>query len=412
MNNKVLLLFITLCYLNTSHLLAQAVSDVKGGMSAQRLGHYENFIEKEIKEGNIAGAVSLVWRKGEITHDKTFGYNNIETKAPMDDDNIFYIQSMTKPIITVAFMMLYEEGHFQLTDPVSKYIPEFENLKVSKDVTVGVEADTEELKDVVTIAQVLSHSAGFSHGLGGTKLDREYAQAMYGTQHPDIESRVMKMLEMPLMYQPGEAWLYSAAPDVLSLLIQKFSGIPTREFIQQRIFDPLNMDDTGYNVDKEDQNRMAALHGKDAEGNFILSPRQQPMSGNTIDSGVNGLFSTASDYLTFSRMLLNNGELDGKRYLSRKTVGLMTQNHVGDLYTKGGNDPGNGFGFGFGVVTDVAATKELGSVGKYYWSGAFCTYFFIDPKEEMIALLMTQTFPYTGYYGSKMSQFVYQAIVD
>jgi len=412
MKNKVLLLFITLFYLNTSHLLAQAVSDVKGGMSTQRLGHYENFIEKEIKDGNIAGAVSLVWRKGDVVHDKTFGVNDVSSKDAMAKDQIFFIQSMTKPIISVAFMMLYEEGHFQLTDPVSNYLPAFKDLKVSKDVNTGIKGETEALAQEITIAHLLSHTAGFSHGLGASQLDQDIRAAMYGAQFKTVEERVDALLGVPLVGQPGNQWYYSAAPDVLSVLIHKFSGIPTREFLQQRIFDPLNMGNTSYNVPDNLQAKVAQLHFKNEEGVLTKSPQQTPMSGNTIDSGVNGLFSTAQDYLTFSRMLLNYGELDGKRYLSRKTVELMTKNHTGDLYAKDDNEPGKGFGLGFAVVTDVAATKALGSVGKYYWSGAFCTYFFIDPQEEMIALLMTQTFPYTGFYGSKMSQFVYQAIVD
>ncbi len=390
------------------YLYAQPAGKIVGGMSAERLAHYENFINSEIENQNIAGAVSLVWRKGEVAHSKSFGKSSVDGTDKMEKDQLFFIQSMTKPIITVAFMMLYEEGHFQLSDPVSKYIPEFKDLKVSKDVNEGLKGDTEPLEEEITIAQLLSHTAGFSHGLGSSKLDQDLRAAMYGATFKTIEERTDKLLEMPLIGQPGKQWYYSAAPDVLSVLIHKFSEMPTRKFLQERLFDPLKMNSTGYNVPEDLQDKVAALHFKNEEGKMIVSPRQTPTSGNTIDSGVNGLFSTAEDYLTFCRMLLNKGELYGKRYLSRKTVELMTQNHVGDLYT----DPGTGFGLGFAVTTDVAKTKELGSLGKYYWSGAFCTFFFIDPHEEMIAILMTQTAPYNGYYGSKMSHFVYQAIVD
>ena len=392
----------------TQYLYAQSAGKVVGGMSSERLAHYENFINSEIENQNIAGAVSLVWRKGEVAHSKSFGKSSINGTDKMEKDQLFFIQSMTKPIITVAFMMLYEEGHFQLSDPVSKYIPEFKDLKVSKDVNKGLAGETEPMEQEITITQLLSHSAGFSHGLGSSKLDQEMMAAMYGASFKTVEERVDKLLEMPLIGQPGKQWYYSAAPDVLSVLIHKFSGMPTREFLQKRIFEPLKMNSTGYNVPDNLQQKVAALHTKNEEGKLVLSPRQTPISGNTIDSGVNGLFSTAEDYLTFCRMLLNKGELYGKRYLSRKTVELMTQNHVGDLYP----GAGTGFGLGFAVTTDVSDTQELGSVGKYYWSGAFCTYFFIDPHEEMIAILMTQTAPYNGFYGSKMSHFVYQAIVD
>jgi CubicO group peptidase (beta-lactamase class C family) len=201
---------------------------------------------------------------------------------------------------------------------------------------------------------------------------------------------------------------YSASPDVLSLLVEYFSDQTTAEFLKQRIFEPLGMADTGYNVPEEKQHRIAMVYNLDDKGKLVKSKDQYPAEGNTVYGGTHGLFSTAADYLQFCRMLLNGGSLNGHRLLSPKTVELMTINQVGDLY----NAPGQDFGLGFGVTTDVSQSKSLGSEGQYYWSGAWCTYFFVDPESAMIAVLMTQLQPYSNLYGDKMRQFLYQAITD
>jgi CubicO group peptidase (beta-lactamase class C family) len=206
--------------------------------------------------------------------------------------------------------------------------------------------------------------------------------------------------------QPGQQWYYSAAPDILARLIEVFSGMTAAEFLQKRLFDPLGMPDTGYNLTEEQNSRMATLHSYNEEGKLIKAPRQTPTSDNKVFAGANALFSTAQDYARFAQMMLNGGELDGKQYLSPKTIEIMTMDQTGGIYKA----PGQGFGFGFGVMTDVAEAKSLGSVGTYYWSGAYCTYFFIDPKENLISILMTQTAPFSGFYEQKMRQMVYQAI--
>ncbi len=403
-----LLLFILL---TVSPITAQTTapkSDVTAGVSQTRLARYDAFLQNEIDEGRIPGAVSLIMRKGQIVHEAAYGYSSLDGKEPMRQDQIGHIMSMTKPIVTVAFMMLYEEGYFLLTDPVSKYLPQFKDLKVAKDPNEGIAGETVPVKKEVTIAHLLSHTAGFSHGLGGTKLDNETANALYFEPQKSIETRVNTLVGLPLMGQPGEQWYYSASPDVLAFLIEHFSGMSTAEFLQQRLFDPLGMKDTGYNIGKQDQDRWMPVHSLNEGGKLVNSPQQLPIEGNTVYGGTHGLFSTAADYMKFARMLLNGGEWNGKRYLSPKTLEIMTINQVGDLYQA----PGEGFGFGFGVTTDLAGGKQLGSVGQYYWGGAYCTYFFIDPKEEMVAILMTQLQPYSGYYADKLRQFSYQAIVD
>jgi CubicO group peptidase (beta-lactamase class C family) len=393
-------------------LYSQERERVIAGVSIERLMRYENFLKKEIEADRLAGVVFMVQRKGELVYQNALGYSKKTTQSPMRLDNLFYIQSMTKPIIATAFMMLYEEGHFLLNDPVSKYLPEFKDLKVIKDPNTGKNGATEPLKREITIANLLTHTAGFSHGLGQSQLDRDVLREQYQQNHLTIADRVKNLTTLPLVGQPNEQWYYSAAPDVLSALIEKFSGMTTDKFLQEKLFKPLGMNDTGYNVPKSAQARATSVYilrersAIASNGNNNSEPYK--MEGNTLWSGVNGLFSTAADYMKFCQMLLNGGEYNGYKILSRKTVELMTKNHVGNLFPA----PGVGFGLGFAVVTNVADNKLYGSEGVFYWSGAFNTHFFIDPKEKLIAIFMTHLDPYSQYYHDKLRQFVYQAIVD
>ncbi len=378
------------------------------GISPERLARYDAYYQKEIDEGRLPGVVTLIYKNGEKVHESALGYNDLSAKTPMRTDQIFFIQSMTKPIVTTAFMMLYEEGYFFLTDPISKYLPEFKEMKVILDPAKGSEGGVETAKSQITIAQVLSHTAGFLHGIGGTKLDEEVAKAIYMSAPKTIEERVKALATQPLASHPGAQWNYSASPDILARLIEVFSGMNPVEFLKTRLFDPLGMKDTGYNLSDAQQPRMVQLHSFNESGVLEKTERQTPTSGNTVFGGTHGLFSTAQDYSLFTRMMLNDGELNGKRYLSSKTVEIMSIDQANDLF----RDPGKGFGLGFAVVEDLADTKSLGSEGTFYWSGAFCTYFFIDPKEEMVAIFMTQVNPFSSYYENKFKQMVYQAIED
>ena len=381
--------------------------DVVQGMSKERLSRIDGWIQTEMDKKNIPGAVAMVSRNGEVVYEKAFGYSNLDKKVEMANDNIFYIQSMTKPVMTVAFMMLYEEGYFQLTDPVHWFIPAFKDLKVAKDPDKGIESGLEDLETDITIEHLLTHTSGMTHGLGGTKLDQEFIEKMFANKYENISDRLDKTLEFPLVSQPGAQWYYSMAPDALSVLIEKFSGMSTNDFLQQRLFDPLGMDDTGYNVPKSNSKRVVQnTHKKD--GTIFNAERQVPWKDVTVWSGVNALFSTPSDYMKFCHMLQNGGELNGKRYLSRKTLETMTLNHTGDLFGR----PGEGFGHGFAVVDDLAGTQKLGSEGLHYWGGAFNTHFFVDPKEKISMVFFSQTEPFTWYFHDKMRQLVYQAVVD
>ncbi len=400
------LIFATLLIFNSTVKISQAqVSDkVIAGMSLNHLKHYENYVKREISSGKIPGAVTLITRKGQTVYNSAIGISNSTNKSAMKTDNIFYIQSMTKPIITAAFMLLFEEGHFLLTDPLSKYLPAAKDLRVLKNQEQGKGGETVALKREISIADLLSHTAGFSHGLGQTKYEKDI-YAILSKPHKTIQERVEDILSAPLLGQPGEQWAYSIAPDILSVLIEKFSGQSTNQFLTDRLFKPLGMKDTGYNLTKEQQSRVVQVQGVDPSGVLTTHPK---MEGNTVWSGVNALYSTADDYMHFCQMLLNGGNWDGKQLLSRKTIELMTLNHSENLF----RTPGEGFGYGFAVVNNLAATNNLGSNGVYYWAGAFNTHFFIDPKENLIAIFFTQISAYDKYYHNKLRQLVYQAIVD
>jgi len=335
------------------------------------------------------------------------GYKNVSTKTPMAIDDLFYIQSMTKPIISTAFMMLYEEGYFKLDDPVSKYIPEFKNFRVVRSVNDGPDDPTDSLKSEMTITQLMSHSSGLMHGLNDNPVENRFRKG-YFNKSKTIQERVSNITKFPLLAQPGKQWNYSAGPDVLCVLIEKFSGMSVNEFLKTRIFDPLEMKSTGYNVPKTEQSKIVSLHLKGNNGTISVAANQPPFENVTVWSGVNGLFSSTADYATFCQMMMAGGTYKGKQYLSRKTVDLMTSNQTGDLFPS----PGTQWGLGFAVVTDGPATKTAASKGLYFWAGANNTHFFIDPKEKLIAIFMTQEGNFTMDYHNSLRQMVYQTLAD
>jgi CubicO group peptidase (beta-lactamase class C family) len=381
---------------------------IVAGVNVDRIKFLNKYVQSEIDNGNIPGAVTMIIRNGTVVHQGALGYKNVATKTPMTINDLFYIQSMTKPIISTAFMMLYEEGHFKLDDPVSKYLPEFKNLRVVRSVNDGPDAPTDSLKSEITITQLLSHTGGLTHGLNLNPVDLRFRRGYFRPEIKTIQERVANITKFPLLAQPGTSWNYSAGPDVLCVLIEKFSGMSVNEFLKSRIFDPLGMKNTGYNVPKTEQSKIVAVHTKGKNGSISVAGFQPPFENVTVWSGVNGLFSTAADYATFCQMMMAGGTFKGKQYLSRKTIELMTSNHSGDLFA----DPGTEWGLGFAVVTDGPATKTAASKGLFYWGGANNTHFFIDPKEKLIALFMTQESNFTWDYHNKLRQLVYQTIAD
>jgi len=365
---------------------------------------YDSFLDTEIEEGQIAGAVSLVYHDGKLVHDKIFGYSDKEQAASMEKDQVFHIMSMTKPIVTLAAMMIWEEGHFKLDDPISKHLDGFSNLTVIEDPETGKDGAVVPAKRAVTIRQAMTHTAGFSHGLGGTKLDNDFAMAMYYRPQESIASRVATMAKLPLVAQPGERWSYSASPDILALLVEKYSGMTVAEFLQKRIFTPLEMHTTGYNLAPEKAARMAKLY-KVENGKLVRDQNQMGATENKVFGGSHGLVSTAPDYAKFCRMLLNDGTYDGKQIVKPETLALMTSDQLGDIPYL----PGQGFGLGFGLLTETPE-NGIGSKGQFFWSGAYSTFFFVAPEEDMFSILMTQRSPYTDSYGEAMWKRVYEAV--
>ena len=382
---------------------------IVAGINLDRVKRLEKFVQSEMEKANIPGAVTMIIHNGQVVHQGALGYKNVATKTPMTTDDLFYIQSMTKPIISTAFMMLYEEGYFKLNDPVSKYLPEFKNLRVARSSYDDAYAPTDSLKSQITMTQLLSHSGGLTHGLNQNPVQNRFRNAYFNPGFKTIQERVAVITKFPLVAQPGTEWNYSAGPDVLCVLIEKFTGMSVNEFLKARIFDPLEMKHTGYNVPKEEQSKIVSVHTKSKNGTLSLATMQPPFENVTVWSGVNGLFSSVSEYATFCQMLLAGGTYKGKQYLSRKTIELMTANHTGDFYPE---LPGTGWGLGFAVVTDGPATKTPASKGLFFWGGANNTHFFIDPKEKLIGLFMTQESHFTWEYHNSLRQMVYQTLAD
>ncbi len=364
------------------------------GISVDRLARVNTMMEKYVDAGQIAGAVSLVARNGKIAHFNAYGVRNVATGEPMTKDTIVRIYSMSKPITSVALMILYEEGAFQLDDPVSKYIPAFENQQVYVE---GPAANPvlQPVENEMTIRHLLTHTSGLSYGIfSNTPVDTLYRMETGMAWWADLETLGNAMGRLPLLFEPGERWHYSLATDVLGYLVEVLAEQPFDEFLQARIFDPLDMVDTGFYVPEEKLARFAANHTVDPNGKLMVidPPNGQFSQKPAFLSGGGGLVSTASDYIRFAQMLLNGGELDGTRILGSKTVEYMTVNHIDGVH-----EPGYGFGLGFSVRLDDKGPGIIGTPGTYGWNGAANTHYFADPEEEIIGLFLTQLMPYGRY---------------
>ena len=339
-----------------------------------------------------AGIVTLVARHGKVVQHKAYGAQNLETGAPMQLGTIARIYSMTKPIAGVAMMMLYEEGKWKPSDPIAKHIPEFANLKVyagDKDGQPVYEAPAHP----PTMGELMSHSAGFTYGLfGSTPVDKLY-QAANPLGEPSLQAFITKMATLPLLYQPGTKWVYSVSVDIQGYLVEKLSGKAFPEFLRTRLFDPLEMVDTGFFVPATKMSRVATIYSYDrtktALAGEAFDPGINQMPG--LPSGGGGLYSTASDYFKFAQMLLNGGEFGGKRYLKKATVDMMHTNVLSDTVLNGNNGIGQarfsaaqGFGYDFAVVLDPDAAKRQVGKGSYWWWGIAGTWFWIDPTNDVI----------------------------
>jgi CubicO group peptidase (beta-lactamase class C family) len=401
-----LLLISTLC---SAEVLTVAPETV--GLSTTELARIQPAVQAMIDKQQIAGAITLVARKGQVVHFETHGMMDLDSKRPMERDAIMRFYSMTKPVTTVALMMMVEEGKCQLGEPVSKYIPEFKNLKVF------VEGSTEDaaLKREMTIKDLALHTSGLTYGFFGMSLiDQKYNRVDVLDADGDLAQMCTKLSKIPLLYQPGERWNYSVSTDVLGRVIEIVSGIPLDRFLEQRIFKPLGMNDTAFDVPRDKISRFATNYGPGPTG---LTPVDGTTDSRyarpaTLYSGGGGLVSTATDYFKFAQMLLNKGAFNGRRILKTHTVEMMIHNHLpAEVLPISIGDVMHGMGFGLGFAVRMTATDDsAGRVGEYGWSGAASTHFWISPKDELIVIALSQVMPYSNRLADALKPIVYEAI--
>jgi CubicO group peptidase (beta-lactamase class C family) len=385
------------------------------GMSSKRLERINAFIKDYVDSNQIAGAVTLVARKGKIVHFEAQGWRYKEENQPMEKDAIFSLASMTKPIVSTALMMLWEDGKFMLDDPISKWLPSYAKKEV-----LDPQTGRREPARPVTVRHVLTHTSGLSLTPAITAApltDGETAAQAPGTAAPARPKTLAEAIERaaatPLAFQPGERWQYGASTDYVAILVEKMSGQTIDDFVRTRIFQPLGMRDTFYNIPREKVGKVAAIYKPDAGGKITLSRKPEYHEPTTYFPGVAGLNGTAADYFRFSQMLLNGGEYNGQRLLGRMTVNMMISNQIGSgkpVYIRGA---GYGFGLGFSVLTDPSKAADALSIGSFSWGGANGTLFWIDPQEDLIGILMIQINPYSHFNIRPLfSVAVSQAITD
>ena len=396
------------------------------GLSFKRLGRINTAIQGYIDQKQLAGAVTLVARRGKTAHLKAHGMMDIEAGKPMRTDAIFRIASMSKPITSTAVMILYEEGRFLLSDPVSKYIPEFKNPQVLVPSSSGDDYTLVPAKGEITVRHLLNHTSGISYQwnewVGKMYHDAGITHGLLQDEGTIVEK--MKLLaKVPLVQHPGEAWHYGLNIDVLGALVEIWSGMTLDEFLRDRLFEPLGMNDTHFFLPEEKVSRLVTVYAPGEGGEMKRWPEEPVVEGSMVYSttypykgprryysGGGGLSSTASDYARFLQMALNMGELNGIRVLSRKTVELMTTNSIGDMIILG--QPGFKFGLGFSVRTGVSPRSELESVGNFGWGGFWFTHSFVDPGEAMIGIIMAQLKNAKEPIGSIFVNLATQAVGD
>jgi CubicO group peptidase (beta-lactamase class C family) len=393
------------------------------GFSLERLSRIDKVMETHVAQQKIAGGVTLLARHGKIAHLGVYGMMDVEAGKPMTPDTIFRIASMTKPITSVAVMMLYEEGHFRLNEPVSKFIPAFKEMFVLPPEDAEDSAQPVPATQQITIWNLLTHTDGLTYHWN-ERLGPQYVAAdiTHGLlQDESTLAEKMKVLAtIPLLHDPGAEFEYGLSIDLLGYLVEVVSGMSLDAFFSERIFKPLGMKDTHFFIPEAKRERLATVYERTEDGPIKRKSQEPTVEGSliystdypyngprTYFSGGGGLVSTVSDYLRFAQMMLNGGKLDGVRLLSRKTVELMTTNQLAKM------DVDFGFGLGFGVVRDESDLNEIGSVGRFGWGGFFFTNFFIDPQEQMIGIFMCQLHPSGGLdLGEKIRILSYQAIAD
>jgi CubicO group peptidase (beta-lactamase class C family) len=389
------------------------------GMSAERLDRLTEVMRGYVADGRLAGAVVLVARYGRVPYFESFGERDREAAASMTPDALFRIASQTKALVSVAVLMLQEEGALLISDPVGKHIPEYARTTVAVRRTEGTGYDVVDARRPITLRDLLTHTAGIGYG-GGVARDRWEAAGIQGWYFAErdepIGATVTRMAALPFDAQPGERFVYGYATDILGVVVERVSGLALDAFLQQRILEPLAMHDTKFYPTAQEAGRIAAVYSASSGGGIERAPAPGGMVGQGAYvegprrsfSGGAGLVSTASDYARFLQMLLNGGELDGIRILAPSTVELMTADHIGERY----GTAGAGFGLGFEITTDAGLLGRPGSAGTFGWGGAYHSTYWVDPEEQLVVVYMSQLIPAGGLDDhGKLRVLVYQAIV-
>jgi CubicO group peptidase (beta-lactamase class C family) len=392
------------------------------GFSAEGLRKLDAGMQSFIDNNQLSGIVTVLARHGTVVQQKAYGKQNIANGTPMREDTIFRIYSMTKPVIGAAMMMLYEEGKWQPTDPIAKHLPEFANLKVLNRMGEDGKPVLDAVKRAPTLGDLMSHTAGFTYGaFGNTPVDKMYRDAnLLGSA--SLEEFSAKLAQLPLLYQPGEAWVYSVSVDLQGYLVQKLSGKPLGVFLRERIFQPLGMKDTDFFVPEAKLPRLATIYTATANG-LTANEHDPGVSRDPgMPSGGGGLYSTAADYLRFAQMLLNAGELDGARLLKASSVATMRTNKLAPELLSGKfgigayrMQPGSGFGYDVAVIHDPQQARSPSGKGTYQWFGLAGTWFWIDPTNDLIFIGMIQrrgNLSGTPSIEGTARELTYQALVD
>ncbi len=369
------------------------------GFSAERLARLDSSMKSLVDAKKLAGIVTVLARHGKIVEEKTYGYADVAGQKPMQKDTIVRVYSMTKPITGIAMMMLYEEGKWKPSDPIARYIPEFRDLKVYSGVDNDGKPTLDKPGHAPTMGELMSHTAGFTYGFfGSTPVDKMYQEADL-LNSPTLQEFIGRVAKLPLLYQPGEGWVYSISVDIQGYLVEKLSGKPFPDFLRERIFAPLGMKDTAFYVPAEKLDRVASVYQSDAGPGANPMPKDPGISQPPgMPSGGGGLYSTAGDYLRFAQMVLNRGELNGVRLVAPSSIELMRANHVSDevknarkfgigLYQM---QPGLGFGYDFAILEEPLKLGSTAGKGTFLWDGVAGTWFWIDPTNDVVFVGMVQ----------------------
>lgn len=390
----------------------------KVGLSSERLALMDRAVHSWVDAGRTPGAITIVARHGKIVHTDVYGSADLASGRKTRADDLLRLYSMTKPVTSVALLMLFEEGKFQLNDPLAKYLPAFVDVKVYAGAAPGGGMLLDSPKRPISVLDVFRHTAGFSYGFGSSPIDLAYQKV--NVFEKGLNDLVAKVASKPLMFQPGERWEYSVAHDIQAALVEKLSGMSFDEFVRQRIFIPLGMKNSYFKIPSELEGRVPTLYAPPPPGaqGGTLTVDTSPLGTNYGDLVFGGfsISSTASDYVIFAQMLLNKGRLNGVQLLGPKTVELMTTNHLDEAALNSPSElvslgAGRGYGLGVSVMMDPARFGNLGSAGEYGWSGGASTHFIVDPKEDLVAIYATQLMGGDFRIRSEWLTLLYQSIV-